>query len=251
MVVGYAGEFPRPEPPPPTVRAGNPFDANLLGNEVERRPQADILRAVDAVIVLIVVRGGQLARPGLLDKDMLGKKTRPARAHQLARELRGRAFESEGAVVWNSRPVAVIADEAPGTARRRVDALVGTGLLQVPLDAAAEHLDPVRENAFEENRAISTKAFNQILGDDHWLLPCSYDDDAVPGRWQLDGFIRGIDRSGFCVPIQSPPCAPASVRSEEHTSELQSHSDLVCRLLLEKKNIHKYSPQPTTIGLRA
>src|SRR5260221_6447942 len=31
-------------------------------------------------------------------------------------------------------------------------------------------------------------------------------------------------------------------RSEEHTSELQSHSDLVCRLLLEKKNnIHASS----------
>src|SRR5260221_9879397 len=28
-------------------------------------------------------------------------------------------------------------------------------------------------------------------------------------------------------------------RSEEHTSELQSHSDLVCRLLLEKKNIRR------------
>src|SRR5436190_13100515 len=28
---------------------------------------------------------------------------------------------------------------------------------------------------------------------------------------------------------------PGSDRSEEHTSELQSHSDLVCRLLLEKK----------------
>src|SRR5438034_2952554 len=27
----------------------------------------------------------------------------------------------------------------------------------------------------------------------------------------------------------------APLRSEEHTSELQSHSDLVCRLLLEKK----------------
>src|SRR5438034_8486615 len=27
-------------------------------------------------------------------------------------------------------------------------------------------------------------------------------------------------------------------RSEEHTSELQSHSDLVCRLLLEKKKIY-------------
>src|SRR5260221_2637124 len=33
----------------------------------------------------------------------------------------------------------------------------------------------------------------------------------------------------------------SSTRSEEHTSELQSHSDLVCRLLLEKKkNIHTY-----------
>src|SRR5437588_3913339 len=29
-------------------------------------------------------------------------------------------------------------------------------------------------------------------------------------------------------------------RSEEHTSELQSHSDLVCRLLLEKKKKTKY-----------
>src|SRR6266480_4395165 len=29
---------------------------------------------------------------------------------------------------------------------------------------------------------------------------------------------------------------PASIRSEEHTSELQSHGNLVCRLLLEKKN---------------
>src|SRR5438132_5357542 len=28
---------------------------------------------------------------------------------------------------------------------------------------------------------------------------------------------------------------PAALRSEEHTSVLQSHSDLVCRLLLEKK----------------
>src|SRR5438034_2714191 len=32
-----------------------------------------------------------------------------------------------------------------------------------------------------------------------------------------------------------PGEAHVSVRSEEHTSELQSHSDLVCRLLLEKK----------------
>src|SRR4030066_2396573 len=33
----------------------------------------------------------------------------------------------------------------------------------------------------------------------------------------------------------SPPSSPLSERSEEHTSELQSHLNLVCRLLLEKK----------------
>src|SRR5260221_9382580 len=32
----------------------------------------------------------------------------------------------------------------------------------------------------------------------------------------------------------------SSLRSEEHTSELQSHSDLVCRLLLEKKKYHHH-----------
>src|SRR3989442_11069762 len=34
---------------------------------------------------------------------------------------------------------------------------------------------------------------------------------------------------------RSPPHRGATVRSEEHTSELQSRPHLVCRLLLEKK----------------
>src|SRR5688572_32708635 len=40
-----------------------------------------------------------------------------------------------------------------------------------------------------------------------------------------------------CVPSSSTPCWPPFLgqRSEEHTSELQSQSNLVCRLLLEKK----------------
>src|SRR5947207_9825564 len=36
-------------------------------------------------------------------------------------------------------------------------------------------------------------------------------------------------------------------RSEEHTSELQSHSDLVCRLLLEKKKKKKINNLSTAI----
>src|SRR2546430_8454463 len=40
--------------------------------------------------------------------------------------------------------------------------------------------------------------------------------------------------TGGCGP--SKYCPASSIRSEEHTSELQSQSNLVCRLLLEKKN---------------
>src|SRR2546430_11363299 len=41
------------------------------------------------------------------------------------------------------------------------------------------------------------------------------------------------------IPLSPPP--PGRCRSEEHTSELQSQSNLVCRLLLEKKKkIHEH-----------
>src|SRR5438477_9501756 len=37
-------------------------------------------------------------------------------------------------------------------------------------------------------------------------------------------------------------------RSEEHTSELQSHVNLVCRLLLEKKKNEKHELTPAAVG---
>src|SRR5206468_9716706 len=43
-------------------------------------------------------------------------------------------------------------------------------------------------------------------------------------------------RAGLLVPQRLLPAPSPLARSEEHTSELQSRSDLVCRLLLEKKN---------------
>src|SRR5438034_8865970 len=52
----------------------------------------------------------------------------------------------------------------------------------------------------------------------------------------------GAGRSGLCVGRHVHALSPAFLghsRSEEHTSELQSHSDLVCRLLLEKKKTKK------------
>src|SRR5437588_3921612 len=66
------------------------------------------------------------------------------------------------------------------------------------------------------------------------------------------GAAAGASGPGACRSTPRPPAggtarAPRSpeARSEEHTSELQSHSDLVCRLLLEKK---KNTADPTGEG---
>src|SRR5438034_4599852 len=62
---------------------------------------------------------------------------------------------------------------------------------------------------------------------------CGDDPTGYPGRVRgRNGSCserRGVQRTGL-VRVAGGP------RLEEHTSELQSHSDLVCRLLLEKKN---------------
>src|SRR5438034_8450877 len=62
--------------------------------------------------------------------------------------------------------------------------------------------------------------------------------DVTQSRFMRQGYFRsplcgtkGDRRRGSLVEMKKP----GGFRSEEHTSELQSHSDLVCRLLLEKK----------------
>src|SRR5260370_26648545 len=50
----------------------------------------------------------------------------------------------------------------------------------------------------------------------------------------------GVHARGDCGVVLS------SGRSEEHTSELQSHLNLVCRLLLEKKNRSTPRRSPTS-----
>src|SRR5438132_10142309 len=48
--------------------------------------------------------------------------------------------------------------------------------------------------------------------------------------------ISSPETTAACGIPTTPATSGGRPRSEEHTSELQSHSDLVCRLLLEKKN---------------
>src|SRR2546429_6243861 len=53
---------------------------------------------------------------------------------------------------------------------------------------------------------------------------------------------RGLD-FGLCPCVETED---EDVRSEEHTSELQSRLHLVCRLLLEKKK-HHVTPKPSIL----
>src|SRR5690606_42144987 len=82
----------------------------------------------------------------------------------------------------------------------------------------------------------------------HDALPISWDEwrgreSAVgpvsppPGREALVGPGRPVRGSGSRCPGEVRGAArSAGARSEEHTSELQSRENLVCRLLLEKEN---------------
>src|SRR2546430_7631826 len=77
------------------------------------------------------------------------------------------------------------------------------------------------------------------------LFPLHVGDDA--GGWGLDlgaRLRRHVDPLVRAGEVQNRVDAHGR-RSEEHTSELQSQSNLVCRLLLEKKNKKQQSPLPS------
>src|SRR3954466_16431788 len=65
--------------------------------------------------------------------------------------------------------------------------------------------------------------------------PTLFRSPPAPGRG------TGAGRSR-CRARRAPPPRPA--RSEEHTSELQSHDNLACRLLLEKQQLPCRTPPP-------
>src|SRR2546422_6551715 len=54
-------------------------------------------------------------------------------------------------------------------------------------------------------------------------------------RWRLAHYLGRLPLAGSELPAALAFEGPGELRSEEHTSELQSRLQLVCRLLLEKK----------------
>src|SRR5437762_4623898 len=71
--------------------------------------------------------------------------------------------------------------------------------------------------------------------------PAARPGDISMGARELRNLRRDADRSpeiGICPLIGGRNTMRTALRSEEHTSELQSPMYLVCRLLLEKKKKH-------------
>src|SRR5256885_7416208 len=69
--------------------------------------------------------------------------------------------------------------------------------------------------------------------------------DVGEKSWPGDG--QEVVIHGVRLPVAQPD--PPHVRSEEHTSELQSPCNLVCRLLLEKKKKKRITDQSWCIRL--
>src|SRR2546430_13014453 len=87
------------------------------------------------------------------------------------------------------------------------------------------------------NDTATTEIYTLSL---HDALPiCSWN-ETRPGRRTTSPWYRRRQRRRP-TPARACPPRPAD-RSEEHTSELQSQSNLVCRLLLEKKKKQPREP---------
>src|SRR5690606_17132493 len=81
----------------------------------------------------------------------------------------------------------------------------------------------------------SSLAMRQTVLDLPPSTPSRRSRDAATLRLQPE-INRLLDHGRVIRPLNAPALTRRLVRSEEHTSELQSRENLVCRLLLEKKN---------------
>src|SRR5207247_10587643 len=65
---------------------------------------------------------------------------------------------------------------------------------------------------------------------------CGFDLATVPAGHGLDNLVARLDvlygEAAYLKVLRRDDCCVVQIRSEEHTSELQSRVDLVCRLLL-------------------
>src|SRR5260370_42699226 len=92
---------------------------------------------------------------------------------------------------------------------------------------------PITSHFFFFNDTATTEIYTLSL---HDALPISYLAGAQAVKFQKRTPERCVPKEQWHLERDTPwGRIPYIERSEEHTSELQSHLNLVCRLLLEKK----------------
>src|SRR5690349_24738858 len=101
-----------------------------------------------------------------------------------------------------------------------------------PADAASSSQQKQKKDAVNLSQVIVTGTRTSDRTQSSSLVPV----DVIPAQVPNDsGAVSLGNALDLAVPSLNFPLASMSDRSEEHTSELQSRRDLVCRLLLEKK----------------
>src|SRR6266540_4159865 len=207
-----------------------PFQEEQEGEDLDGLPEPHVVgeaaaeaepreepEPADAVALVRAER-----RPERLARIRLGLEPRATRAAQLGERLR------EPRPGLDARPLPVrlglrlpvcelgARDEPHRLDEREPLARAPLRLLPAPehlVELLPVHLDPA---ALEEHEPLGPLAQLPELGLADLLVPEGEADGEVEHRVEAE-------RGGLAL------------RSEEHTSELQSHHDLVCRLLLEKK----------------
>src|SRR5690242_21532242 len=95
--------------------------------------------------------------------------------------------------------------------------------------------------SFFINASATTEIYTLSLHDALPICRCVDGYLYAASSGQLDeSELSRLSRAEAVTRLQARGIKAAPVRSEEHTSELQSHVNLVCRLLLEKKKVKTF-----------
>src|SRR5688572_8101413 len=99
---------------------------------------------------------------------------------------------------------------------------------------------PPRSTLFPYTTLFRSEPSFELARDVRWIFPRKHREHFVESR-SREAMI-GIRSPRQLEEIHRTPVVDRCRRSEEHTSELQSQSNLVCRLLLEKKKEQPHTP---------